>query len=70
MKNLDGTNVIDLTKAEMEGRSQGLQAIVALKTKCPGFENAKLRNFGMTLGVRDTRKIIGKYELNQKDVEN
>ena len=29
----------------------------------PGCEDAKLRNFGMTLGVRDTRKIDALYDL-------
>jgi hypothetical protein len=34
----------------------------------PGCENAKLRNFGMTLGVRDTRKIDAHYNLTAADV--
>ena len=70
MKNVDGTNVQDLTSAEIEGRKQALNAIVALKANLPGFENAKLRNFGMTLGVRDTRKIVGKYSLTADDCKN
>ena len=28
----------------------------------PGFEEAKLRNFGMTIGTRDSRKIIARFE--------
>merc|ERR550537_211241 len=36
----------------------------------PGFENAKLRNFAMAVGVRDSRKIIGKYNLTGEDVCN
>jgi hypothetical protein len=66
----DGTDVFDLTRAEMEGRYQALQAIKALNHFAPGFENARLRNYGMTLGVRDTRKIIGRYELTENDVRN
>jgi hypothetical protein len=34
----------------------------------PGCEQAKLRNFGMTLGVRDTRKIDAAYNLTDADV--
>ena len=56
--------------AEIEGRSQALQAIKALNLFAPGFEHAKLRTYGMTLGVRDTRKIIGRYELTEHDVRN
>ena len=32
-------------------------AIEALNHFAPGFEKAKLRTFGMTVGIRDTRKI-------------
>jgi len=70
LTNIDCTNVDDLTKAEMEGRTQGMHAIQALKAVVPGFENAKLRNFGMTLGTRDSRKIIGRYNLTASDVKN
>jgi len=70
LTNYDGTDVWDLTRAEMEGRYQALQAIRALNHFAPGFENARLRNFGITLGVRDTRKIIGRYELTENDVRN
>ncbi len=66
----DGTNVRDLTRAEIEGRHQAMLAIKALRKYVPGFENAKLRNFGMTVGIRDTRKIIGKYNLTGHDVRN
>ena len=43
-------------------------AIQALKQFNPGCENAKLRNFGMTLGVRDTRKIDAIYNMTENDV--
>ena len=66
----DGTDVWDLTKAEIEGRAQALEAIKALNHFAPGFEQAKLRTFGMTLGVRDTRKIEGHYDLTAHDVQN
>jgi hypothetical protein len=66
----DGTDVWQLTRAEIEGRYQALQAIKALNHFAPGFEKAKLRNFGMTVGVRDTRKIEGVYDLTEHDVRN
>lgn len=70
MTNYDCTDITDLTKAEMEGRKETLHAIMALKHTVPGFEKAKLRNFGMTLGGRDSRKIIGRYNLTEDDVKN
>lgn len=70
MYGFDPTDVQDLTRAEMQGRSEALHALMALKAVVPGFEQAKLRNFGMTLGVRDSRKIIGRTNLTGDDVRN
>jgi hypothetical protein len=68
LPNVDGTDANDLTAAEIEGRRQAVYAIEALKHFMPGCENAKLRNFGMTLGVRDTRKIDALYNMTEADV--
>lgn len=65
---LDGTNPDDLTHGEIEGRRQAMHAIEALQKFMPGCETAKLRNFGMTLGIRDTRKIDAAYNLTEADV--
>jgi len=70
MSGYDCTDVRDLTQAEMEGRHQAMLAIEALRKYVPGFEKAKLRNFGMTLGTRDSRKIIGRYNMTEHDVRN
>ena len=67
---LDATNPDHLTKGEMEGRRQAMLAIEALKKYNPGCEDAKLRNFGMTLGIRDTRKIDAVYNMTAQDVHN
>lgn len=68
LPNTDGTDANDLTAAEIEGRRQAIYAIEALRRFMPGCEQAKLRNFGMTLGVRDTRKIDALYNLTATDV--
>lgn len=70
MTEYDGTDVWDLTRAEIDGRYQALQAIKGLNRYAPGFEDATLRTYGMTLGVRDTRKIAGRYDLTEHDVRN
>jgi hypothetical protein len=59
-----------LTAGEMDGRQQAIYAIEALRRYVPGFENARLRNFGMALGTRDSRKIIGRYNMTEHDVLN
>src|ERR1700690_2887713 len=68
LPNCDGTDPQDLTTGEIQGRHQAMMAITALKAFMPGCEDAKLRNFGMTLGVRDTRKLDALYNLTGADV--
>jgi ribulose 1,5-bisphosphate synthetase/thiazole synthase len=65
---IDGTDPDDLTRGEIEGRRQALHAIEALRRYTPGCQAARLRNFGMTLGIRDTRKIEAVYDLTEADV--
>ena len=43
-------------------------AIEALRRYTPGCADARLRNFGMTIGIRDTRKIDAVYNLTESDV--
>ncbi len=68
MTGIDGTDPDDLTRGEIEGRKQAMEAIKALRAYTPGCSGARLRNFGMTLGVRDTRKIDAAYNMTEHDV--
>ncbi|HEV7359289.1 MAG TPA: FAD-dependent oxidoreductase [Steroidobacteraceae bacterium] len=65
---IDGTDPNDLTMGEMRGRREAIYALEALRGYMPGCEDAKLRNFGMTLGIRDTRKIDALYNITGQDV--
>ncbi|MBV9911836.1 MAG: FAD-dependent oxidoreductase [Sinobacteraceae bacterium] len=65
---IDGTDPNDLTAGEIRGRREAIYAMEALRKFMPGCEDAKIRNFGMTLGVRDTRKIDALYNLTGDDV--
>jgi ribulose 1,5-bisphosphate synthetase/thiazole synthase len=66
----DGTDPGSMTRFEIEGRRQAMLAIEALRRYTPGCERARLRNFGMTIGIRDTRKIDAVYNLTEHDVRN
>jgi len=66
----DGTNPDSLTRFEIEGRKQAMLAIDALRAYTPGCEAARLRNFGMTIGIRDTRKIDAVYNMTEADVRH
>ncbi len=65
---VDGTDVRSLTAAEIEGRRQAVMAAAALRMFTPGCENSKIRNFGMSIGIRETRKIDGVYNMTAVDV--
>jgi len=54
----------------MEGRQQAMHALTALQHTVPGFEKAKLRTFSMTLGCRDSRKIVGRHNLRGEECRN
>lgn len=66
----DGTDPDSLTKFEIEGRRQAMLAIEALRRYTPGCAGARLRNFGMSIGIRDTRKIDAVYNLTEDDVRH
>jgi ribulose 1,5-bisphosphate synthetase/thiazole synthase len=68
---LPGVNGVcpdSLTRFEIEGRRQAMHAIDALRAYTMGCEQARLRNFGMSIGIRDSRKIVSVYEMTEQDV--
>lgn len=66
----DGTDPDSLTQYEIEGRKQAMLAVEALRRFAPGCEGVRLRNFGMSIGIRDTRKIDAVYDLSDNDTRN
>jgi hypothetical protein len=70
MAGIDSTDVWDLTRGEIEGRQRVMWAVEALKKYAPGFEKARLRTIGASIGCRESRKIIGDYDLTEHDVLN
>jgi hypothetical protein len=67
---VDGVDPDSLTHFEIEGRRQAMLAIDALRTYTPGCEGARLRNFGMSIGIRDSRKIDAIYNMTESDVRH
>ncbi len=68
--NVDGTDVRDLTRAEITGRQEVIWAIAALKKYTPGFEKARLRSFNSSVGIRESREIVGQYLITEDDVKS
>jgi len=65
---VNGTDIWDLTYAEWEGRRQIRQIAEFLRSYVPGFEEAYISRTGITVGVRETRRILGEYRLTASDV--
>ena len=63
-----GTDVWDLSYAEWMSRRQMRQIAEFLKQYVPGFEKSYVMQSGVNVGVRETRRIIGDYQLTVDDV--
>jgi len=58
----------DLTDAEVEGRRQARQIVAFMKKYIPGFEDCRLVSTGPHIGIRESRKINGKYKITAEDL--
>ena len=65
---LDGTNADELTAGEIEGRRQVLAFFDFLKREAPGFADAYVVDIPPQIGIRETRRIAGHYQLSGDDV--
>ncbi|MEM3432951.1 MAG: FAD-dependent oxidoreductase [Candidatus Hadarchaeum sp.] len=61
-------SAVDLTKAEIEGRAQISVLEKWLRSTMPGFEDAYLSWVGVKVGVRESRRIVGRYVLSKEDI--
>jgi ribulose 1,5-bisphosphate synthetase/thiazole synthase len=65
---LDGTNPASLTHGEIEGRRQIKDIQKYLIEYVPGFENAHFTKMAPFIGIRETRRIVGKYVMTADDI--
>ena len=54
----------------MEGRKRSIAAFEAINKYAPGFQKARLRNFSTSLGTRESRKIVGAYNITEHEVRS
>ncbi|GAA4431433.1 FAD-dependent oxidoreductase [Georgenia halophila] len=66
---VSGVDVADLTTAEIEGRKQVHELMEFLRGRVPGFADAMLLDTAATIGVRESRRIVGEYTLTLDDLE-
>src|SRR4030081_3045758 len=64
---INGLEPDDLTRGEIDGRRQAVNAFDFLRT-VPGFEKSYIVDLPPQLGIRETRRVVGGYMLSGDDV--
>src|SRR6516225_4235551 len=64
---INGLEPDDLTRGEINGRRQAVEAFEFLRT-VPGFEKSYIVDLPPQLGIRETRRVVGGYQLSGEDV--
>jgi hypothetical protein len=65
---IDPLDPDDLTRAEVESRLQAMQLVEFFRARVPGFRNARIAGSGTQVGIRESRRIVGRYTLTRDDV--
>ncbi len=66
---VDGTKAEDLTRAQEESMRQIEELVRFVRAEVPGFERATVLETAVSIGVRETRRIVGDYTLTIEDCE-
>ena len=64
----DATDAKELTEAELEVREQCWQMFYFLKKYIEGFEDSYFQVSAPQIGIRESRRIVGRYILTEEDV--
>ncbi len=65
---VDATDPVQLTRAEIDGRRQVREYHRFLRDRVPGFERSVLVGTSPAIGVRESRRVHGDYRLTRDDV--
>jgi hypothetical protein len=64
---MDGTNAQELSDAEILGRRQ-IASVASFLREVPGFEQSYIVDIAPQVGIRETRRVQGRYVLTEGDV--
>lgn len=64
---IDGTDARELSAAEALGRGQ-IASVMRFLREVPGFEQAYIVDIPPQVGIRETRRVRGLYQLTEADV--
>jgi hypothetical protein len=65
---VDGTDVDQLTHGELQGRQQVFEAFAFIRDRTPGFGGSYIVDIAPQIGIRETRRVLGDYQLTEDDV--
>jgi FAD dependent oxidoreductase len=65
---MNGIDADELSAGEIEGRRQALAFFEFLRREAPGFADSYIVDIPPQLGIRETRRISGRYALSGEDV--
>ena len=65
---IDPLKPADVFKAEASLRRQIGKIVDFLKNNIPGFSDIRIKGSASTLGVRESRRIVGRYQLTEEDL--
>jgi len=65
---VDGTDARQLSYAEVEGRRQVWEMFEFLREWVPGFEGSYIVDIPPQVGIRETRRVVGEYQLREEDI--
>ena len=68
IQGIDALDARDVSRAEQEGRRQITSIVRFLKREIPGFERAQLADVAERVGVRESRRVEGRYTLTEDDI--
>lgn len=67
---IDATDILSLSKAELQGYKQTEKLVEVLRKYIPGFEKCWVSSIAPNLGVRETRRIKGIKTLTYEQVQS
>jgi succinate dehydrogenase/fumarate reductase flavoprotein subunit len=65
---MDATDAKQLSEGELEGRRQISEYFRFLRHEVPGFEHAAIVDIAPQVGIRESRRIQGLYQLSGQDI--
>lgn len=65
---IDGTDVHQLTRGEIQGRRQVRETFDFIRQVTPGFQDSYVVDIAPQIGIRETRRVVGPYQLTEEDV--